>query len=200
MHWFITGKQDKQEVTGSLGKPIHPEYDHYTRKQFIGEANNLVPMGTLGNILEPNFVSRNMSRTNESEPLLRDREVLHAVMNSDNSYFLSPWKQDTTRPAISSGPPRTNSLDTFSVEGPNYPPNVHYLVRNIDTKARACAYCRKIGNKTSCGWYIKSYYHCNLCDVPLCSGVRGCFDRYHQMMKESGRPDIVWSNTYKKLT
>lgn len=202
--WFITGKQNKQEVTGSLEKPNIPGYDlQNTGKQFKEEINHLVSMVMQRNSCEHHQVIQyqpgNKNEPNEKTPFVKAQDQLHIQQTCETSDIVnsaSPlivrWDQNVTGPSISFIPPYTEA------HGSCNPTSVHCLVRNTDSKAKACAFCRSNGNKTSCGWYIKSYYHCDVCDVPLCSGLRGCFDKYHQMIKDSVKSDIVWSYTNKK--
>ncbi|XP_063401557.1 uncharacterized protein LOC134685596 isoform X18 [Mytilus trossulus] len=70
-------------------------------------------------------------------------------------------------------------------------PKYHCLVYNADSKAKYCVYCKIMGNRTSCGWNVRSYYCCDACDVPLCSGKRDCYNDYHNMLKKS-QPDLTW--------
>ena len=60
---------------------------------------------------------------------------------------------------------------------------VHRLVGNPGHKALTCAYCKLLGNKTACGWHIKCYYRCSVCDVPLCNIKRDCFIQFHTKLK-----------------
>lgn len=67
----------------------------------------------------------------------------------------------------------------------------HCLVYNADSKAKYCVYCKIMGNRTSCGWNVRSYYCCDACNVPLCSGKRDCYNDYHNMLKKT-QPDLSW--------
>lgn len=66
---------------------------------------------------------------------------------------------------------------------------LHRLVGNPGHKALTCVYCKMMGNKTACGWHIKCYYRCSVCDVPLCNIKRDCFIQYHNKLKmQQARP------------
>lgn len=57
----------------------------------------------------------------------------------------------------------------------------HRLI-HIGGKNRACAYCTITKNKTRLGWARKSYYRCQICQVPLCRGDTKCYELYHQLV------------------
>ncbi|XP_060086288.1 uncharacterized protein LOC132565634 isoform X5 [Ylistrum balloti] len=61
----------------------------------------------------------------------------------------------------------------------------HTIAPNPEGKTRSCVYCKIYRNKTDCGWHVKSRYHCKVCEVPLCSGKRDCYNKFHQLMQAS---------------
>uniref|UniRef100_A0A8W8NFM9 Uncharacterized protein n=1 Tax=Magallana gigas TaxID=29159 RepID=A0A8W8NFM9_MAGGI len=65
---------------------------------------------------------------------------------------------------------------------------VHRLIGNPGHKALTCVYCKAKGNKTACGWHIKCYYRCSVCDVPLCNIKRDCFIQFHNKLKTNSGP------------
>lgn len=66
-------------------------------------------------------------------------------------------------------------------------PVEHKLVYTEGKMLKGCVYCQINKVKTSCGWRIKTYYKCNVCNIPLCrdTGPRSCFAHYHQLINES---------------
>ncbi|XP_021368230.1 uncharacterized protein LOC110459972 isoform X3 [Mizuhopecten yessoensis] len=68
----------------------------------------------------------------------------------------------------------------------------HTIAPNPEGKTRSCVYCKIFRNKTDCGWHVKSRYHCKVCEVPLCSGKRDCYNRFHQLMQSMMMPNLVW--------
>ncbi|XP_069132886.1 uncharacterized protein [Argopecten irradians] len=65
----------------------------------------------------------------------------------------------------------------------------HKLVYIEDKKYKPCVVCVMNKVKTPKGWYIYSYYKCQVCDVPLCRSKRDCFHKYHQYMSQTCNSD-----------
>lgn len=59
---------------------------------------------------------------------------------------------------------------------------VHRIVRNFENKPRICVLCKLHSIKTVKGWKVYSRFHCDTCDVPLCTGERDCFEQYHRLL------------------
>ena len=76
----------------------------------------------------------------------------------------------------------------------------HILTKNAGHKYRSCVYCTHNNVKTKSGWYVNTYYCCEACKVPLCSGERngrGCFDLYHQ--ETLGMPPAIMNRRGQKV-
>lgn len=69
----------------------------------------------------------------------------------------------------------SDSASTFSP--------VHRIVRNFENKPRICVLCKLHSIKTVKGWKVYSRFHCDICDVPLCTGERDCFEQYHRLLE-----------------
>ena len=60
---------------------------------------------------------------------------------------------------------------------------VHRIVRNTENKPRICVLCKLNSIKTVKGWKVYSRFHCEKCEVPLCTGERDCFEQYHRLLE-----------------
>lgn len=58
----------------------------------------------------------------------------------------------------------------------------HKIVYIADKKYKPCVVCVMNKVKSPKGWYIYTYYKCEMCDVPLCKSKRDCFNQYHQYL------------------
>jgi len=68
----------------------------------------------------------------------------------------------------------------------------HIPVRNELNKPRLCLLCQAGKVKTRSGWKVYSRFHCNTCQVPLCTGQRDCFGIYHQeLLKLKGNSQDI---------
>ncbi|XP_033752961.1 uncharacterized protein LOC117336493 isoform X11 [Pecten maximus] len=66
----------------------------------------------------------------------------------------------------------------------------HKLVYIADKKYKPCVVCVLNKVKSPKGWYIYSYYKCEVCDVPLCRSKRDCFHQYHQYMSTMDNSEL----------
>lgn len=100
------------------------------------------------------------------------------------------------RPGAGMAQAKESELDfgLFGVNMSNVMQNLHHhmIAPNSEGKTRTCVYCKIKGNKTDCGWHIKSRYHCKICEVPLCSGKRDCYNKFHQLMQTVLMPNLIW--------
>jgi len=54
------------------------------------------------------------------------------------------------------------------------------LITGTGAYKKPCVLCEFHKIRTKSGWYIYSRYKCDICNVALCTGGRGCFSLYHQ--------------------
>ncbi|CAC5409672.1 unnamed protein product [Mytilus coruscus] len=122
-----------------------------------------------------------------------DQPVEWSVQKSQNLPYLMGTSVLECQDVSESLPFIVTDDNLASEQGGKYDgkPKFHCLVYNADTKAKYCVYCKIMGNRTSCGWNVRSYYCCDACDVPLCSGKRDCYNDYHKMLKKA-QPDLTW--------
>ena len=68
----------------------------------------------------------------------------------------------------------------------------HVRVRiGSGNKQARCVMCRHNGVKTHAGWDILTQFKCDICQVPLCKGLKGnkdCFQAYHAMLFSGSLP------------
>lgn len=49
------------------------------------------------------------------------------------------------------------------------------------TRQKTCAWCKMLNIRTTkSGVTPRTYYQCNVCNVPLCINEKNCFSLYHQ--------------------
>lgn len=58
----------------------------------------------------------------------------------------------------------------------------HVVVNTFDGKLRPCKYCSDRKIKTRLGHMARTRNKCHLCDVPLCTKNRDCFNLYHEWL------------------
>jgi hypothetical protein len=58
----------------------------------------------------------------------------------------------------------------------------HVVVNTFDGRLRPCKYCSDRKIKTKAGHMARTRNKCHLCDVPLCTKNRDCFNLYHEWL------------------
>lgn len=56
----------------------------------------------------------------------------------------------------------------------------HVPIHTDGVKRKTCIHCKMNKNKTKSGWKVQTTFQCKVCQVPLCSVERACFELYHR--------------------
>lgn len=71
---------------------------------------------------------------------------------------------------------------------------------------RTCYVCKHLGRRIqshSAGFdnrikrICRSSYKCECCDISLCIGDRMCFQQFHEMLRTTQNPNLVWENPHR---
>lgn len=133
-------------------------------------------------ISEPSS-SRRKSKKSEPRHILKDNPLSPAELQALNDY--SDYSRRHSWPYSPSL--AFNSISNSSFSTPSFSSSAnadlgkldHKIVHTEGSKYKPCVLCQINKVKTKSGWYVYTYYKCDVCDVPLCKG-RGCFYTYHQ--------------------
>ncbi|XP_011420683.2 zinc finger and BTB domain-containing protein 20 isoform X6 [Magallana gigas] len=115
----------------------------------------------------------------QSQDLQRDdmsNEASNVSGDQNNSWYIGQFKGARRHPHHMPFKLEENSESASA----NYA--VHRIVRNFENKPRICVLCKLHSIKTVKGWKVYSRFHCDTCDVPLCTGERDCFEQYHRLL------------------
>nr|XP_022314275.1 uncharacterized protein LOC111118864 isoform X3 [Crassostrea virginica]XP_022314284.1 uncharacterized protein LOC111118864 isoform X3 [Crassostrea virginica] len=116
----------------------------------------------------------------QSQDMLREdmsNEASNVSGDQNNSWYIGQFKGACRHPHHMPFKLEENS-DSASTFSP-----VHRIVRNFENKPRICVLCKLHSIKTVKGWKVYSRFHCDICDVPLCTGERDCFEQYHRLLE-----------------
>ncbi|XP_063401553.1 uncharacterized protein LOC134685596 isoform X14 [Mytilus trossulus] len=140
------------------------------RKEKMEELDIKDTMEVLSNMQSLN--SGNESGSNRSKHLDKSPD-LHMPLEQDNFDNNEYFDEDMDhRKTIQKG--YYPKLD---------PPYDSHKIEPIGTN-KPCAYCELLKRRTKNGWYVYSRFRCSGCMVALCKGMRGCFYKYHQCLKD----------------
>lgn len=146
--------------------------DTLARKERMEDLDIKDTMEVLSNLQSLN--SRNESGPNKARHFEKSPDFYMSLeqdklLNVDNEYF----DEDADhRKTIQKG--YYPKLD---------PPYDSHEIVPIGTN-KPCAYCELLKRRTKNGWYVYSRFRCSVCMVALCKGMRGCFYKYHQCLKD----------------
>lgn len=149
--------------------------------------NNKV-MHVLSFIISEPSTSRRKSKKGEARHIIKDQPPSPAeiqALNDFNEYSRRhswPYSpslafNSTNAASVSNSfplPPPSSSANNSDLQKLD-----HKIVHTDGSKYKPCVLCQINKVKTKSGWYVYTYYKCDVCDVPLCKG-RGCFYTYHQ--------------------
>lgn len=125
-------------------------------------------------------------------------EEVKRECGSSDFVFITPMGRDKASGGASSLTDPSPDFAYFGVNMVNVMQNRHHKISpNAEGKTRTCVFCKMLGNKTDCGWHVKSRYRCNACEVPLCSGKRDCYNKFHQLMQSTKIPHMNWDGDIK---
>ncbi|VDI71586.1 Hypothetical predicted protein [Mytilus galloprovincialis] len=168
----LSHKSMKIKIARSQSLDIeHGQFkDTSARKENMEELDIKDTMEVLSNIHSLN--SGNESGSNRSK-LLDKSPDLHMPLEQDNFDNNDYFDEDADhRKTIQKG--YYPKLD---------PPYDSHKIEPIGTN-KPCAYCELLKRRTKNGWYVYSRFRCSGCMVALCKGMRGCFYKYHQCLKD----------------
>lgn len=172
--------------------PEHDQSQDLQRDDMSNEASNVSGDQNnswyIGQFKEPTS-SRRKSKKSEPRHIIKDHPPSPAEIQALNE--LSEYSRRQSWPYSPSLAPAFNSFNVTPALSNSipYPPVTmsnadlqkldHKIVHTDGSKYKPCVLCQINKVKTKSGWYVYTYYKCDVCDVPLCKG-RGCFYTYHQ--------------------
>jgi hypothetical protein len=91
-----------------------------------------------------------------------------------------------------------------------------FVIKNIGLPHRAvsthmqrtCYVCKHLGRRIqsqTAGFdnrirrICRSSYKCESCDISLCIGDRMCFQQFHEMLRTTRYPSLVWENPHRSV-
>ncbi|XP_022314258.2 uncharacterized protein LOC111118864 isoform X4 [Crassostrea virginica] len=171
--------------------PEHDQSQDMLREDMSNEASNVSGDQNnswyIGQFKEPS-TSRRKSKKGEARHIIKDQPPSPAelqALNDFNEYSRRhswPYSpslafNSTNAASVSNSfplPPPSSSANNSDLQKLD-----HKIVHTDGSKYKPCVLCQINKVKTKSGWYVYTYYKCDVCDVPLCKG-RGCFYTYHQ--------------------
>lgn len=133
-----------------------------------------------------------------SEHVFEDQDlydVNQGLSDTKQQHSNTSFRHHSIEQSVDSNPSTSHSdqdsfnTNMYQINHPvnrNMPPyriGDHVLVKNAGNRYKPCAYCVSQKIKTKSGWYVNTYYQCEVCGVPLCKPTarsnRNCFYSYH---------------------